>query len=87
MRTVIIPGVIGVPTYASCEDGPTEQGGVLTHAKNWNLQLDWISQMQEISVSLLFMGENKLQRGKRYAQGHTWNLNPDLLHPIPVSYK
>lgn len=28
------------------------------------------------------MEENELQRGKKYAQGHAWNLNPDVLHPI-----
>lgn len=87
MRTIIIPGVIGGPTDPSCEDGPTEQGGVETYAKNQNLQSDWIWQMQEISASLLFMGENELQRGKKYAQGHTWNLNPDLDHTIPISCK
>lgn len=40
MRTVIIPGVIGVPADPSCEGGPTEQGGVLTDSKQ-NLQSDW----------------------------------------------
>lgn len=42
MRTIIIPGVIGGPADPSCEDGPTEQGGVLTYAKTQNLQSDWI---------------------------------------------
>lgn len=62
MRAIIIAGVIRVTTDSSCEDRPTEQRSVVTHPKKPNLQSDWIRQMQEISVSLLFKGKHKLQR-------------------------
>jgi len=42
IRTIIIPGFIGVQTDPRSEGGPTEQGGILTYSKKQNLQSDWV---------------------------------------------